>query len=131
MRLLLRVIKALWLLPVAIPIWVLYLWPAHALGLLRRDPDWSGVAVFEVVPGRSRIWDHLWRPWAGHGLPGAMVLYPCSGGWAFWHEQRHVMQWEALGILFPVVYVLFLARFGYEDSPLEEDARACADRVVP
>jgi len=39
------------------------------------------------------------------------------------HEGRHIAQYHALGPLFLPCYFLLLAYFGYEEHPLETDAR--------
>lgn len=39
------------------------------------------------------------------------------------HEGRHIAQYHALGPLFLPVYFLLLMFFGYEEHPLEQDAR--------
>jgi hypothetical protein len=39
------------------------------------------------------------------------------------HEGRHIAQYRALGPLFLPAYFLLLAYFGYEEHPLEQDAR--------
>ncbi|MGI8905660.1 MAG: hypothetical protein ACR2IE_04120 [Candidatus Sumerlaeaceae bacterium] len=39
------------------------------------------------------------------------------------HEGRHIAQYHALGLLFLPAYFLLLAFFGYEEHPLEQDAR--------
>lgn len=39
------------------------------------------------------------------------------------HEGRHIAQYHALGPLFLPAYFLLLTCFGYQDHPLEQDAR--------
>jgi hypothetical protein len=39
------------------------------------------------------------------------------------HEARHIAQYHALGPLFLPAYFLMLAYFGYDEHPLEQDAR--------
>lgn len=45
------------------------------------------------------------------------------------HEGRHVRQYQVLGPLFLPVYYLLLLVYGYEDHPLERDARNFAHKV--
>jgi hypothetical protein len=40
------------------------------------------------------------------------------------HEHRHVDQSMAMGVLWPFAYMACHLAFGYEDNPLEVDARA-------
>lgn len=141
MRFVKEVLINLWLLPIALPVWVLYLWPMHAFGFLYRAPRpddqkwWSRFPTEFYVrvpswPPRPirQMWMRLWYRWAGHALPGACVFYGPATLHTLHtleHEHRHVRQWRALGPLFPLVYLLFLWTFGYEDNPLEVDARDC------
>ncbi len=123
----LRIIGAVWMLPVAVPIWVLYVLPFWALGWHKHVGS-SGrrmVARFRVVDDAPPWLRRLWEGWAGHALPFAVVYRsvfvprPTQR-----HELRHTDQWLVLGPLFPIVYVALHFVCGYRDNPLERDARA-------
>jgi len=118
-----RYLQCLWVLPVAIPIYVCYLWPFEALGWLRRIGYDRDLVTYSVELHRWPRWlRNLWLDWDGHALPGAIVVY---GHWSdvLRHEREHVEQWYRWGVLFPVVYGIYLLRYGYHDNPFEVEAR--------
>lgn len=118
-------LTTLWQLPVAIPIWLLYILPAWGLGLIRLSVvGRSGCVTFEVPHDAPSWWRRAWGDWGGHAMPFAIVTAHLPYDEMLDHEHRHVRQWAALGPLFPVVYGLLLLMFGYRDNPLEVDARA-------
>lgn len=126
-----RILGAVWVLPAAIPIWVLFVLPAWGLGLI-GDPirrRWVVVwAVYHTRRGWSRLWSRGNRQWYGIALPFAVVLNasnrtPSDVDRALRHELHHCDQWLALGSLFPVVYWFLWVVYGYERNPLEVDAR--------
>jgi hypothetical protein len=125
MRRLLTVLRVLWLLPVAIPVWLLYVLPLWGLGWLRlyMHPSLLGVAVFEVTPRAAGWYRRLWIGWGGCSLPLAIIVSPRRRGTTLAHELEHDCQWSELGPLFPVVYLVLLAIYGYERHPLEVMAR--------
>lgn len=112
----------LWQLPVAAPVWLLYLLPAWGLGMLTLEPMGVGIAVFVMRP-RFAWWARLWDKWGGHAWPYAIVVRSLNVR-LLEHEFRHVAQWRALGVLFPLAYVALLVGFGYRDHPLARDAEA-------
>ena len=122
-----RWLGRLWALPVAVPVWLLYLLPAWALGLLRPMRTHPGVVEWWAIP-RWEWWRRLWSGWSGHALPYAIVLTwePLPPG-VVRHELRHTDQWLVLGPLFPIVYLVLLLACGYHHHPLEQDARARED----
>jgi len=128
-----QLLLTLWVLPAALPVYLLYLWPATALGLLDRMATFDDGALLLHVKHpawAARWWSALWvrmdlkrkqreqtsteSPfvnWVGHALPAAVVID--VGDWpvgdpAYWdavhHEHEHVRQWFTFGPLFPVVY---------------------------
>ena len=122
----LRLLGMLWVLPAAIPVWVVYLLPAWALGWLRLDGSPRfGVARFRVVferhdiCGRRHAW--AWAGWGGLALPCAIVL-AADGPVTELHELRHADQWLVFGPTFPFVYGALLLLYGYRRHPLEHDA---------
>ena len=121
-----HVIQFLWQLPVALPIWLLYILPAWGLGLIRYHGPALGpivALVFTLRQDAPRWWLRLWDGWGGHALPCAVVVRTVRPR-LLPHELRHARSWAALGPLFPVAYLLRLVEFGYEDHPDEVDARA-------
>lgn len=126
-----RLVGALWVLPVAVPIWIFYLHPAWALGWLTPIRRHGLVVEFFAWPHKGPgWWRRAWRNWAGHALPFAIVV----SGWIVRervrrHELRHCSQWFALGPLFPLVYGLLLGIYGYANHPLELDAQRHEEEV--
>ena len=128
---LLRILGALWLLPVAMPIWLVYVLPLWALGwiaFVRVDP-WRAV-IWRVTWRGPSWWIEAWRGWAGHTVAYAVIVVPDVGEQTIRHELRHADQWAALGPLFPVAYPVLLAVYGYTANPLERDARRAAQVVA-
>lgn len=130
----LRILGALWALPPAIPIWLFYLLPFWAFGLIKPKPsifiEGRWVVLFEAQ-FRYSWWTDLWHPkttWLGHQMPFATVVTPLAGGGLIRHELRHWTQWQLLGILYPLVYGILTLFYGYEANPLEVDARKHAKR---
>ena len=124
---------ALWQLPVALPIWLFYLLPCLALGLLEYwyTDKHKEFFAFRVCFPRyrwARWWVYCWRGWAGHAMPYAIVLHPVAPVSVHDHEHRHVQQWRKLGVLFPLVYLGMLLIYGYRRHPLERDADRYARR---
>jgi len=119
--------------PLAIPIWLLYLLPFWALGLHSYHSRHGSCIVFRANADEPRtfppwrLWRRLWRGWAGHCLPFAVVSKTPADGGHLGHELGHHEQWQALGPLFPVAYFLLLFRFGYRGHPLEVAADAWRD----
>jgi len=120
----LRPLGWLWVIPVAIPIWLFYLLPLWGLGFIRFDcsAPWRAI-VFRAVSS-PQWWVHLWSGWGGHALPFAIVLRWFTSDETVRHELRHTDQWLWLGPLFPPVYGVLRLFCGYIDNPLERDARA-------
>jgi hypothetical protein len=90
-----------------------------ALGGLRYVGMGGSAVIFALR------WQWLMAGWArGCALPGViLVRYPVDAR-VLEHEARHVRQWRALGLLFPLAYLALTLVFGYRDNPLEIDARA-------
>ena len=131
----------LWLLPVTIPFWLLYVLP-----LLRRDlrfVGWLefGLAHFEVV-SRNSWFGRKWRDWAGFSGPCCVItrsdLTAYQRRQTIAHERRHCMQQLLFGPLFYPAYALCSAALwvygartnadlhAYLDNPFEVDARVAA-----
>lgn len=117
----LKWIGRIWAFPVALPIWLFYILPFWALGLLKYQESIGGVFIFNPVL-KWGWYAYLWDGWGGHGLPYCIIIKEDWFVDCWRHEYRHTDQWLILGILFPIVYVLGLIFFGYIKHPLEIDA---------
>lgn len=57
----------------------------------------------------------------------SLVIYPAGAdlhAWLYHHEMKHLLQIDEYGRLsFLVKYAYYLARYGYEDNPLEIEAQ--------
>ena len=109
---------ALWVLPVAVPIWLLYVLPCWALGwhVFRVRRGW--VVEFHVTSLAPDWYLRLWRRWYGLALPFCIILHQVPQLELVRvrkHETRHTDQWLLL--------VSLLMVLGYRDHPLEKDAR--------
>lgn len=86
---------------------------------LPDDPELQAVALQAGLLGPGMI-----------GLTLGYAVFACRGHDAsprlLSHEFRHVHQYETFGSIkqFLPVYLGQIAQFGYDDAPLEEDARA-------
>ena len=124
---LLRLLSHLWLAPVGVPIWVLFVLPSWVMGwhgLLNFE---KGAAVFAVVGG-PRWYRKRWQSFSGLALPWAVFLKPDSMDPWFVkrHEFEHTRQWRRFGPLFPVLYLALLVVFGYRRHPFEVGANRVA-----
>lgn len=131
-----------WVLPVALPIWLLFILPALLAGLIDRYPSMTvrsigaPVMVFAVRSPDTRLgrwWRSKWvtdyRAWIGMALPMCVILRAeIADKVILRHEIRHTDQWLVLGIFFPVAYMAMKMIYGYEDHPLEKDARRWSAR---
>lgn len=111
----------IWMLPVMVPIWVLFIFPAWALGwiaFIAVHP--TAVEFMPLFHGRPSWWWSVWEGVGGLSLAGAVLVRDVR---SLNHELRHGLQWMVLGPLFPVVYLGLLLVFGYLPHPLERDAR--------
>lgn len=119
-----RFLVGLWVFPANL-LMIAYLAPLVALRWVERRGRVAGVAVYSVKPGTW--YARRWRGWGGFAGPSWILINPASyrgRDVLIAHELRHVAQWRAWGALFPLVYLVGLAAFGYRDHPLEVDARA-------
>ena len=155
MKMTLKILSAIWMLPVAIPIWLLYLWPARAIGLIRPVGQKGLITIFKAdVRHRgwlSGLWIRLWGcqeivadgatqgvifdingnedTWKGHTLPGAIVTVVPDDIDHMQHEEHHHKWWERLGILFVPVYFYMLATYTYQFHPMEKAADEYAEET--
>lgn len=117
-------LAALWLGPVAAGVWLLAVLPMWGAGLIGEPRAYGTTIVFRVQrPPLFPWWASAWDGWLGLTLPYAVLLRHDAGDATLRHELRHMEQWRALGVLFPIVYGLLLLGFGYAGNPLEIDAR--------
>ena len=138
---LLRVLGSLWLLPVTILVWVLYILPGWFFGALR----WGGWHSFLIARFKLNDLDSpyaaRWEDWYGWSGPNVMIIRQVGkvvDSRTERHEERHCVQQLAFGPLFYPAYVLssfwiFLFTSGkhaYLDNPFERDARQHASQPV-
>ncbi len=127
----LRCLGALWVLPVALPIWLLYLLPAVALGWLKiRRRERFLVVRFEVT-GSDGWYVDRWARWGGQALPFAVLINPVrSSPTLTLHELRHTDQWLLFGPLFFPLWALFNVTHTYRRNPFEVDASRWASKIA-
>ena len=124
-----------WTLPLAAL--VFYVIPFWVLGEFRWGGFHRWYAPVFVMRRRGWKWhDAAWRDFGGLGLMFAAVVrfdwHPLKN-----HEARHCLQWLALGMVFPVLYlghtVWLWARGGkpYLDNWFEVDARNQEGKSFP
>lgn len=117
------ILAFLWCLPLTFILWVFYVLPFWAFGLLEYSRRYKWAIVFVVPEEAPHWWLAAWKDWAGHAGTFFMVLAVDRQRYVD-HEYRHVLQFAVLGPLKPLEYALNLLGFGYHDNPSEVDARA-------
>ncbi len=123
-----RLIGAIWVLPVAIPIWVFYLVPLWATGRVVRVGAASPWVFRFLVVQDGGWYSRAWGRWSGFAMPFAIIMRSTADKKTERHELRHTDQWLLLGPLFPIAYGLLLLLYGYGSHPLELDAIEVARR---
>jgi hypothetical protein len=125
-----RVLRALgyiWSTPtvaICLVVWLLPLWALRQL----RPARWrAGAWEWEVQPGSWMA--ERYAAWAATTLGWAIFFAP---GWAddprtATHERRHLWQSLCLGPLYLPAYGALWLLCGYEQHPMERDARAYAE----
>jgi hypothetical protein len=123
-----RYLQCLWVLPIAIPIYVCYLWPFELLGWLKRIGYDLDLVVYSAKTSRWPWYVRRFCPgWVGQALPGAIIL-SMDLGYMRKHEEEHVEQWYRWGVLFPIVYGLYRLRYRHFKNPFEVAARKAERR---
>ena len=70
--------------------------------------------------------------WNGFATPFFIVVEDKTNPKLIAHEMAHVKQWwKGLIFGFPFVYLYQIYKYGYENAPLELEAREAASRVRP
>lgn len=119
--------------------WLLFWWwmPWFAVGRILgwlwctigwgRIDRWGGV---RIIYARGRVADWFSRRgWAAFTFGDTVWLWSLLvTPQLVRHEGHHIKQWRAWGLLFPIVYLVLLARFGYRRHPFEVSARKAAAR---
>lgn len=141
----LRTLGAVWLLPATILVWLFYILPAWAFGVIRWD-GWHSylIAQFKLV-NEDSWYAKAWRDWYGWSGPCVVIIKDLPGEaddrWVavtVVHEGRHCAQQFVLGIFFYPIYFLnsvflwifFKDRHAYLDNWFEADARRAAGQLV-
>lgn len=139
MKYIFRTLGAIWSAPVAIFAWLaaLIFW---GLGVV-RPVGWLDYGVYHFALNLDMVnpswYQRLWENKDGsprfHGASSGMVVYSYYGEPTLAtkvHEIRHSDQVFLLGVLQPILYVVFLltgwleGKDPYKDNPFEVDARA-------
>lgn len=99
------------------------------------------LATQDVEPWHAK----LWKDWGGIGCYGFMCFKDAEGTWddawlarTLVHEGTHCWQWAFLGLMQPILYILFSAfiwaflknKHAYLDNPFERQARRRAGQQV-
>jgi len=131
----LRALGCLWLIPITILVWVLYILPLWALGWIKCR-GWGGFAVIEFrVVERDTWYYRAWRRWGGWSGPQVILLI-ADNPEVRAHELRHCDQQFVLGPFFYwlyamywfVIWIFLPSKSPYYDNPFEIDARRYAKR---
>ncbi len=123
-----RALGIIWVLPLAIPAWLVIVLPLRALGYLEfKHWEQRGIALFRAIRPFGGQW------WIGFALP-CCAIYRDNLSW-YWepamirHEVRHCQQMFWLGPLFLLAYpgaslvAAMQGRHFYRDNWFERDAR--------
>ena len=145
MRIFLRILGFVWLLPITIPVWLVYVLPLWALGQITFKGWYSPlIAAFQLVNSNS-WYAKRWKDWYGWSGPCMFIYKDLPGDHdakkvfrTMEHEERHCLQQFVLGPLFYPAYLfsslwiwLFMkTRHAYFNNPFEMDARAAAKQRV-
>lgn len=112
---------------------VFYLWPLHFCGCVHMLGWHEGVELYGVA---ANTWyARLWRNWAGFAGPEFILINemhtdtPGRMAHTLAHEMEHIRQWRKWGLVFPILYLLELARKGYHDNRFEMAARLAANNA--
>lgn len=92
-------------------------WVQHA--------EWTDGALELVCQGRFARWMTT-RNWGAFTLGWTIFFWQPPYATIQKHEHRHVDQALALGVFYPLAYLIALALKGYRENPFEADARRAA-----
>jgi hypothetical protein len=130
----LRLLQFLWLLPMTILVWLVYVLPLWLMGQIRFDRIMDrSIVVFKLNEAKNSWYTKLWSGWAGWSGPCAIVYRPYPKEVEYMilaHEYRHCWQqfwfgplhYPLYGLIF-VCYWAFTDKDPYMDNPFEIDAR--------
>lgn len=145
MKKLIRLAQFVWLLPVTLLWWSLYVIPLWVLGAIKKQVSSEFLIMeFSLNMNSKLIWYvNAWRNWAGWGGPCVII---CKGledteigarEKIRRHEFEHCFQQFRLGVFFYLYYaaawlwiLAFTKRHPYLDNPLEVAARRAAGQAV-
>jgi hypothetical protein len=142
-----RALGFIWLLPVTLLVWLLYVGPLWALGYTELEAVDRWVARFRLCAPDSYYERVLWRRWRGWSGPCCLLYRPyevrtpenvAREQQVLRHERRHCDQQFVFGVLaYPLyalasvwVYLFQPDRHPYYDNPFERDARRAAGEQV-
>lgn len=107
----------------------LLMWPVcptipWLLGMLRlkRKHPYTGSLCFEPQKLHWKRWGAYWEDWPAHTMP-LFVVDSVGDAETVAHEQVHIWQRYRLGPLFDPLWLYWTKKHGYDDNPLEREAR--------
>ena len=116
-------LAVLWLWPMTLFFWIFYLFPALALGWLVYDGSPRFLVARLLITDKNQWYRSKWEGWGGQALPHAVLLVSYT---AQPEELRHTDQWLVFGIFFLPIWWLANLLLGYDNNPLEVDAKKWA-----
>lgn len=130
----LRLLQFLWLLPMTILVWAVYVLPLWLFRQISYDCVMDGsIIVFRLNKERKNWYTNLWASWAGWSGPCVVIhkqYTPEIDRIVLTHESRHCWQQFCFGPLhyplYGLIFVCFWAftdKDPYVDNPFEVDAR--------
>jgi hypothetical protein len=133
MNKLFRFLGFVWLFPMAITVWILYVLPLWASGQIKYDGVLDFLIVKFVLVNKSNWYCRLWKNFAGWSGPCVVIYrtyYKCNTPKTLIHEYRHCQQQFIFGPThYPLYALIFLGIWAftikdpYKDHPFEIDAR--------
>jgi hypothetical protein len=125
-----------WLLPMTIVIWTLYVLPLWITGQIKYEGALDFLIAKFVLIDRGNWYSRAWKNWGGWSGPCVVVYRKFDERGTqliLKHEYRHCQQQFVFGALhYPLyglmflVYLAFTNKNPYYDNPFEVDARKYA-----
>jgi hypothetical protein len=137
---LVRAVQFLWLLPMTILVWLIYVLPLLIAKQVRYQETFMGCVVLRLNNEKNTWYTRLWFNWAGWSGPCVLIYKHINERVdrnTFHHEYRHCWQQLWFGPLhYPlyglnfVVFKLFTDKDPYMDNYFEVDARDYAAKKM-
>lgn len=129
----LKFVGFIWLLPMTILVWILYIFPLLFLKQIKFDKRIGFIMVFILNEEKNNWYSKQWEMWAGWSGPNVIIYKKFNKEIVnniLNHEYRHCMQQLVFGPLHYPLYVfmmifiyIFSNKHPYFDNPFEVDAR--------